>query len=320
MPSYILLSLIIPFKNETGNLGELHRELISTLQQLKEKSEITYVDDGSTDSSLEVISESITSHKHKNISIKLISLRRNFGQTAAISAGLDQSGGQYIAMMDADLQNDPTDLLRMLKAIDNKTDVIFGWRKSREDSPGRVTSSKIANLIIGKMFKVPLHDMGCTIKLAKREVFSGMKLYGETHRILPVLLLLKGVNYKEVIVNHRRRLKEKSKYGYSRSLKLIIDLITIKFLDSYSTKPAYVFGTGGLLCILAGSVTLFLVAYRKIFLGVFVHRDPLFLITIFLLLIGTQFILMGLLAELLVRVYFESRQKPVYEIKSINTF
>jgi len=316
-PNKVYLSVIIPFYNESANLPLLHASLISTLKSQNNKTEIIYVNDGSTDNSLHTLSESIKSTSHQGISVKVITFLRNFGQTAAISAGIDQAQGEIVSFLDADLQNSPSDILLMLKMLDEDTDVVFGWRKTRHDVSDRVLVSRIANFIIRNLFHVNLHDTGCATKVVRKNMLSGLKLYGETHRIIGVLLILRGAKYKEMVVDHKPRLHEKSKYGYSRFFKLIIDLLTTKFLNSYSTKPSYVFGTLGILFLFFSLFSVILVAYRKLFLGVFVHRDPLFLIAIVLLLIGLQLILMGLLAELVVRVYFESRQKPIYEIREV---
>lgn len=317
MSKPIFLSVIIPFYNENGNLPQLHRELVSVLKDQQFKSEIIYVDDGSQDNSAFVLATEAKGLNNPSLPVKLIRLRRNSGQTSALSAGINHAQGNVLAFLDADLQNSPADLPRMLEVLDKDTDVVFGWRKNREDAKDRVFISKFANFAIRTLFHINLRDLGCAIKIVRKEILTDFHLYGETHRILGVLLILRGAKYKEIIVAHSRRLHEKSKYGYTRFFKLIIDLITTKFLNSYSSKPAYVFGTGGIICNLLGFLALVLVIYRKFFLGVFVHRDPIFLIAIFLLLIGFQFILMGLLAELVVRVYFEARQKPTYDIKEV---
>jgi len=320
MSKNIYLSLIVPFYNEAKNLPLLHNEIVSVFGKIGKKSEVVYVDDGSTDNSAEVLSRFVGNKNYQNISVKIIKLRRNFGQTAATSAGIDNSTGSLIGFLDADLQNDPKDLIYFLDEIERGYDAVFGWRRKREDPVVRLLFSRIANLIIRVFFRVPLHDVGCSLKVVKRAVLKDLHLYGESHRIMPVLIYWRGAKIKELAVNHRGRVFGQSKYGWGRILKLIIDLITAKFLTSYGTKPAYVFGSLGLGSIFVGFLTLVMVAYRKLFLGVFVHRDPLFLITVFLVLLGVQFILMGFLAELLVRVYFESQKKSIYEVKEIKTF
>ncbi|MCJ7805565.1 glycosyltransferase family 2 protein [Patescibacteria group bacterium] len=314
------LSVVVPFFNEENNLPILHKELIGVLRKLGMETEIVYVNDGSTDSSASVLENAVKKTKDGDIRIKIVSFRKNFGQTAAISAGIDKSSGNLVSFLDADLQNDPGALPKFLEKINEGYDAAFGWRKQRKDKTVRRIFSVSANKLIQVLFNYPFHDVGCSARVVKKEFLEDLQLYGELHRILPVLVYLKGAKVAEVVVNHRPRLKGKSKYGYSRIIKTIIDLITVKFLSSYGTKPSYVFGSLGLGSLFFGGISLLAVAYRKIFLGIFVHTDPLFLIAVFLVLLGTQFILMGLLAELQVRTYFESQGKPIYEIKEIERF
>ncbi|MBI2008641.1 glycosyltransferase family 2 protein [Candidatus Amesbacteria bacterium] len=307
------LSVIIPFYNENENLPHLHIELCETLSQIPGSSEIIYVDDGSTDGS------SIPKTSHSDITVKLIRFWRNLGQTAAISAGIDHSHGDFIAFLDADGQNPPSDLLPMLHLLDANTDAVFGWRKKRHDDLIRVIVSQIANWLIRIIFHVTIKDLGCSTRIVRREILTNMRLYGENHRLLSLLTVLRGAKFREIAVSHRPRSHGQSKYGYSRSVKTIIDIITTKFLDSYSTKPAYIFSTGGLISLVLSVPAFAQVAYRKVFLGVFVHNNPMFIIAMFLVFIGVSFILLGLMSELMVRVYFESRQKPIYEIKEVKT-
>lgn len=314
------LSVIIPFKNEEGNLKSLNNELFVVLDKQVYESEVIYVDDGSTDKSYEIIKKAICKNKSKKVSYKLLTLRKNFGQTAAISAGIDNSTGEYISFLDADLQNDPRDIPRFMEKIGEVYDAVFGWRKKRHDASARSYLSKIANSLINKLFTYPYHDVGCSARVVKREFVTDLGLFGELHRVMPVLIYLKGAMITEIVVSHRERTKGKSKYGFERIVKTIIDLITVKFLTSYGTKPAYVFGSAGLGSIGISGLTLLAVAYRKLFQGVFVHKDPLFLIAIFFGLLGVQFLLMGLLAELQVRTYFGSQKKPIYEVKSIEKY
>lgn len=310
------LSIVVPFYNEGGNLLKLHKELCSVLIRTNFNCEIIYVDDGSVDQSSQIIIQNINKNDG-NLSTKLVQLRRNSGQTAATLAGIDQSQGKFICLIDADLQNDPSDILTMLKKIDSGFDMVIGWRNDRKDNIFRSFISKIANYFIKLIFNVPFHDLGCSLKIIRRNVLEGLRLYGESHRILPLILYWRGANILEITVNHRKRLSGKSKYGYSRIIKLVIDIITIKFLNSYGTKPAYVFGSIGLLSNLLGFLLLIIVASDKLIVGVFVHRNPLFLIASFLILLGVQFLLMGLIAELLVRTYFETQRKTIYEIKKV---
>lgn len=311
--SKIELSVVVPFYNEEGNLAKLHTQIVSVLKKLGYSCEIIYIDDGSIDKSLSNLKSVVSKNKSKNIKTYLVVFGRNLGQTASTAAGIDQSRGKIIAFLDADLQNDPNNLPLLINKLKEGYDAVFGWRKIRSDDLLRNFFSSIANMIIRKFFKVPLHDLGCSIKVVKRSALLNLKLYSEYHRLLPALIYWNGAKVTELVVTHHSRSSGKSKYGYFRVFKLIIDLITIKFLSSYQTKPSYVFGTVGILSEFSAVFVLFTVAYRKFFQGTFVHRDPLFLIAIFLVIVGIQFILMGLLAELIVRIYFESQKKPIYE-------
>lgn len=306
------LSVIIPFYNEADNLIKLHQEIIDTLNKFNFKSEIIYIDDGSQDKSIMNLRSISAQTRSKKVNTYLITFGRNSGQTAATAAGIDYAKGKIITFLDADLQNDPNDLPRLLNKLKEGYDAVIGWRKMRADNFLRNFFSAAANFIIRKFFKVPLHDIGCSIKVVKREALLDLKLYSEYHRLLPALLYWNGAKVTELVINHRPRSTSKSKYGYFRVSKLIIDIITIKFLNSYQTKPSYVFGTLGILSILSSIFVFLLVGYRKFFQGTFVHRDPLFLIAIFLVIVGFQFILMGLIAELVVRTYFETQKKPIY--------
>ncbi len=313
--SKIYLSVIVPFFNEALNLSTLNKELLQALSVVKNKCEIIYVNDASTDNSAEVLTADIKNNRDKNIDIKLIFLRRNFGQTAAISCGIDSANGEILAILDADLQNDPADLPMMIEKLERGFDAVVGWRKNRHDEFLRVFLSNVANWLIRIIFKTPFHDLGCSLKVIKRSFLADTRIYGEAHRLISVLLFWKGASIAEVEVNHRGRIAGRSKYGYSRIIKLILDLVTSKFLSSYGTKPSYVFGTFGMLGVLISIPLMAMVLYDKFYLGVYVHRNPLFLIASFLTLLGIQFLLMGLLAELIVRIYFEGQKKAIYEIK-----
>jgi glycosyltransferase involved in cell wall biosynthesis len=316
----IALSVVVPFFNEEDNLPDLHDELFGVLQKLGVMSEIIYVDDGSVDESISKLKKAIAKKADSKIKIIIISFIRNFGQTAAVSAGIDRAKGEFISFLDADLQNDPKDVSRFYKKVGEGYDAVLGWRKERRDASLRSIFSKVANTLIQLLFKFPFHDVGCSARIVRKSVLKNIRLYGELHRIMPVLIYLGGARTTELVVSHRERRMGKSKYGFDRVIKILIDIITVKFLSSYGTRPAYVFGTIGLGSILTGSITLMISVYKKLFLGVFIHRDPLFLITIFLMLIGMQFVMSGLIAELLVRTYFESQKKLIYEIKSENIY
>lgn len=317
----IYLSVVIPIFNEESNVAGLHTELIEVLKTVGKKCEIIYVDDASSDKSVDKLVAAIKQNiPNENIFSKLILLRRNFGQTAATSAGIDCARGEIVAFLDGDLQNDPADLPVMLAKLEAGFDTVVGWRGDRQDGSSRVFLSRVANLLIRIIFKTPFHDLGCSLKVIKRDFLKNTRIYGESHRLISILLYWRGASVAEIRVNHRKRNAGKSKYDYSRILKLILDLITAKFLSAYGTKPAYVFGTFGILSILASIILTTVVLYDKLYMGVYVHRNPLFLIASFLILLGIQFLLMGLLAELVVRTYFESQKKPIYEIKQTKVF
>ena len=309
------LSVIVPFYNEEKNLPVLHKNLLKVLKSLKVSSEIIYINDGSTDLSIETLKAEIREINSGGVGVVLVEFTKNFGQTAAVVAGIDHANGKYISFLDADLQNDPEDINKFLDEINKDYDAVFGWRKDRLDATFRSFLSKLANLSINLVFSYPYHDVGCSARIVKKEFLKDLQLYGELHRIMPVLIYLKGARISEIVVRHHERKQGKSKYGFDRIIKTVIDIITVKFLNSYGTRPAYVFGTFGLGSILISTLALLGSAYKKLFLGVFVHKDPLFLIAIFFGLVGLQFMMMGLLAELQVRTYFESQKKSIYEIK-----
>ncbi len=290
----------------------MHEKISRALESLNKTAEVIYVDDGSTDRSLELLKEIAGNDKR----VRLISLRRNYGQTAAMSAGIDAAKGEILIPMDADLQNDPKDIARLLAKLDEGYDVVSGWRKDRKDKfVTRRIPSMIANRIISWIGGVPLHDYGCSLKVYRRDIIQDVKLYGEMHRFIPIYASWAGARVTEIPVDHHPRTMGESKYGLSRTIKVVFDLITIKFLATYQTKPLYVFGTFGLigaaLSFLAGVWALVL----KIFYDVSFILTPLPLITIVMLAISVQFFLMGLLAELLVRTYHESQDKSIYAIK-----
>ena len=315
----LTLSVIVPFYNEKENIGKLHNELVPVLSNLDSKCEIIYVDDGSTDGSKEVLLN-VIDNGASEIKVKVISFNRNFGQTAAVKAGIDNADGDLISFLDADLQNDPRSIPKFLEKMTEGYDAVFGWRSERKDASVRSFLSRLANLIISIVFSYPYHDVGCSARVVKKEFLKNLELYGELHRILPVLIYLKGAKVAEIVVEHHPRRSGKSKYGFERIVKTLIDIITVKFISSYGTKPAYVFGSFGLGSMVIGGLALIITAYQKLFLGVFVHRNPIFLIAIFLGFLGVQFILMGFLAELQVRTYFESQGKSIYEIKEIKKY
>ena len=306
------LSLFLPVLNEEENLRPMHRKISEALNTLDKTAEVIYVDDGSTDKSLEVLKEIAGGDRR----VRVISLRRNYGQTAAMSAGIDAARGAILIPMDADLQNDPRDIFRLLDKLDEGYDVVSGWRKNRQDAlVSRKIPSQIANRIISLIGGVPLHDYGCSLKAYRRDVIQDVRLYGEMHRFIPIYAAWAGARVTEIPVEHHARTMGKSKYGISRTVKVVFDLMTIKFMASYQTKPIYVFGTFGLialaLSIFAGVWAFFL----KFFEGVSFILTPLPVIAVVMLAISMQFFLMGLLAEMLVRTYHESQDKAIYTVR-----
>ena len=313
------LSLFLPVLNEEDNLRPMHAKIQEALKSLGKTAEVIYVDDGSTDKSLEILREIASTDDR----VRVISLRRNYGQTAAMSAGIDAAKGKILIPMDADLQNDPADIQKLLNKLDEGYDVVSGWRKNRKDKLiMRKIPSWIANSVISKIGGVPLHDYGCSLKAYRRDVIQDVKLYGEMHRFIPIYASWAGARVTEIPVDHHARTMGKSKYGISRTIKVIFDLMTIKFMASYQTKPIYVFGTFGMIAffvsIFSGLYAIFLKGAR--FLG-FPHyqadfvETPLPILCIVMFAISIQFILMGLLAEMQVRTYHESQDKAIYAVR-----
>ncbi|NWG04844.1 MAG: glycosyltransferase family 2 protein [Syntrophaceae bacterium] len=306
------LSILIPVFNEEGNLSLLYQKLDGALKKVKTAYEIIFIDDGSSDGTLEILLDL----REKNPNIKVISFSRNFGQTAALSAGIDFSKGDIIIPMDGDLQNDPEDILILLQKIDEGYDVVSGWRKSRKDPfLTRRLPSIVANKIISWIGGVPLHDYGCTMKAYRRDILKNIRLYGEMHRFIPIYAQWIGARVSEIPVHHFSRGYGASKYGMSRVFKVILDLLVIKFLLNYSQKPIYVFGGIGLLMILGAFCAGLYALYLKFFEETSFILTPLPLLCALLLLLGFLSILMGFLAEILTRIYYESQGKPTYQIK-----
>jgi glycosyltransferase involved in cell wall biosynthesis len=306
------LSILIPVFNEEENIVPLHERLTQALQKTGRAYEILFIDDGSSDGSLELLLD-IT---QKNPNVKVISFSRNFGQTAALSAGIDFSRGEILIPMDGDLQNDPEDILSLLQKIEEGYDVVSGWRKDRKDPFfSRRLPSMIANKVISLISGVPLHDYGCTLKAYKRDILKNIRLYGEMHRFIPIYAHWIGARVAEIPVKHFPRKSGSSKYGMSRVVKVILDLMVVKFLLSYSQKPIYVFGGMGLLMIFGSFLSGLYALYLKFFKGTSFILTPLPLLCVFLLMLGFLSILMGFLAEILTRTYYESQKKPTYHIK-----
>jgi glycosyltransferase involved in cell wall biosynthesis len=308
------ISLVIPVFNEADNLEELHRELISALEKPGWIFEIIFIDDGSTDTSWTVLKDL----QQKDNRIKLIRLRRNFGQTAALAAGFDYARGDIIVSLDADLQNDPNDIPLFIRKIEEGNDIVSGWRRTRKDRFfSRRLPSLIANRLISRLTRVRLHDFGCTLKAFRREVIKSVKLYGELHRFIPAIASQLGVSIAEVEVNHRPRKHGKSKYSIFRVTKVILDMVTVKFLLSYSTRPLQIFGLLGLGSGLLGFLISGWLTYQRLFLGMSLANRPLLLLGILLMITGFQFITLGLLAEIMVRAYHESAGKTIYAIREV---
>ncbi len=309
------VSVIIPVYNEYEILSELVASLFSTLQDQSYSWEILFIDDGSSDGSFQHL-KSIAEENPEQII--LIALRRNFGQTAAIAAGIDHATGDVLVLMDADMQNDPTDIPLLLKKIDEGYDVVSGWRVNRKDNKiTRVLPSRIANKLISWVTGVHLHDYGCSLKAYRKDILADFRLYGEMHRFIPAYAANVGAKIAEVDVKHHPRRFGKTSYGMERTLKVVLDLFTVKFLISYSQKPLYLFGGLGLFLLLGGIGILLFLLIRRLGLGISPFSSPLFPTSIMIVVMGFQSILMGLIAELLVRTYHEAQDKPTYTIREI---
>jgi glycosyltransferase involved in cell wall biosynthesis len=306
------ISLAIPVYNEAESLDELYQGITGALQELDEPWEVVFVDDGSTDGSFEKLSAFAATDPR----VRVVRLRRNFGQTAAMAAAFDHANGEVIIGLDSDLQNDPADIPMLLAKLDEGYDVVSGWRKDRQDNAAlRRFPSRIANWLIGRVTGVRLHDYGCSLKAYRADVIRDLRLYGEMHRFIPALAYQLGARIIEVPVRHHPRRYGTSKYGLKRTFKVLLDLLTVKFFSSYGTKPIYVFGGTGTILALVGSGAAALTLYQKYVDGVYVYRNPMFIVGIFLFSLGINLILMGLLAESIVRTYHESQSKPIYWVR-----
>jgi len=306
------LSIVVPIYNEEESIGLLYEKLTSALASTGLIYELILVDDGSSDRSFLLLKDIAAQDPR----VKVIRFRRNFGQTAAMAAGFDSASGRVVVPMDGDLQNDPTDIPRLLAKIDEGYDVVSGWRKDRQDTfINRKLPSMIANSLISRFTGVHLHDYGCTLKAYRKEVLEGINLYGEMHRFVPALASQVGAKVTELPVKHHQRLYGTSKYGISRTVRVVLDLMTVKFLLSYSTKPIQLFGRWGIYTLFAGLLSGLATLYMKIFEHMSMNRNPLWILTIFLLFMGVQFIVLGLLGELNARTYYEAQGKPIYVVR-----
>ena len=309
------VSVIIPVYNEAESLPMLQNALHHALDDLDFPWEVIYIDDGSADQSLPILVE-IAREDPNHVCV--VQLRRNFGQTAAIAAGIDYAQGDILVLMDADMQNDPADIPMMLEKIQQGYDVVSGWRINRQDPfMTRKLPSQIANGLISRVTGVHLHDYGCTLKAYRREVITGFRLYGEMHRFIPAFAGWVGANIIEVPVNHHPRRFGKTKYGLERTLKVILDLFTVKFLSSYANKPIYLFGGTGIVLFSLSILALLIIIIRKLWIGESLVRSPLLQMSTMLFILGFQSILLGLIAELLVRTYHESQDKPTYTVRKV---
>lgn len=305
-------SIVVPIYNEQENVGELYKAITSALSAADWNYEMIMVDDGSTDASFAELQRLAATDDR----LKVIRLRRNFGQTAAMSAGFDAAAGDIIIPMDGDLQNDPADIPRLLDKLHEGYDVVSGWRSDRKDTfITRKIPSILANSLISAFTGVHLHDYGCTLKAYRREVLDGINLYGEMHRFVPALASQVGAKVAELPVKHYQRLHGQSKYGISRTLRVVLDLMTVKFLLSYSTKPIQLFGRWGVYTLMAGCASGTATIYMKVFEHYSMNRNPLLILTAFLLFMGIQFIVLGLLGELNARTYYEAQGKPIYVVR-----
>lgn len=308
------LSILVPVFNEEDNLGLLYDKIVAAMAVVGRTWELILVDDGSRDRSYEILQQIAAGDNR----VKVVRFVRNFGQTAALAAGIDFASGDIIIPLDADLQNDPADIVRLLDKLDEGFDVVSGWRKERQDEFfTRLIPSWTANKIISVISKVRLHDYGCSLKAYRREVIKDVKLYGEMHRFVPIYASWMGAQVTEIPVTHHARQYGQSKYGLSRTFKVILDLILVKFFSSYATKPIHIFGGFGLLSFLGAGLSFLWMLVLKFAYHTSFIETPLPVLVAMLFLVGAQFICLGVLAEMMVRTYHESQGMPIYRVKSL---
>jgi glycosyltransferase involved in cell wall biosynthesis len=313
-PLSLDVSVIVPIYNELNNLTLQLDAISSSMKAACLSYEIICVDDGSTDGSTELLEQEA---QYRN-DLKAIILRRNYGQTAAVSAGFDHASGKVIITLDGDLQNDPIDIPKLLAKLAEGYDLVSGWRRSRQDSAlTRLLPSKIANWLIGKVTGVKLHDYGCSLKAYRAELVADMNLYGELHRFLPALAFMEGARVTEIPVSHHPRRFGKSKYGLDRTFRVLMDLMTIAFIKSFLTRPMHAFGLAGAASVIMGFVTALYLAYLRLALDQGIGDRLLLPLAVVLFLAGIQLFCFGLLAELLMRTYHESQKRPIYRIRHI---
>ena len=308
------ISVVVPVYDESPNIPELCRELTATLERWGGSYEILIIDDGSTDDSF----EELVRFQARDPRLRIIRFRRNFGQTAAFAAGFAYARGRVIVTFDGDLQNDPADIPTLVAKLGDGYDIVCGWRKERQDPwLSRRLPSMLANWLISAATRVKLHDYGCSLKAFRAEVVKPLRLYGEMHRFLPAIASEMGVSIAEVVVNHRVRRHGRSKYGIGRTVRVILDLLTVKFLLSYSTRPSQFFGLVGIAMVLLGFGVTAWLAYLRLFGNESIANRPLLLFGILLLFTGVQLVTLGLLAEMQARTYHESQNKPTYVIREV---
>lgn len=308
------ISVVIPVYNEEQSIEEGYAELSAVMRRMGQPYELVYVDDGSRDGTLDRLRRISSGDP----AVKVIELRRNFGQTAAMAAGLANTLGDIVVTLDGDLQNDPVEIPRMVARLKEGYDMVAGWRKYRKDPfLNRKLPSMIANWVISKFTRVQLHDYGCTLKVMSGEVARGIKLYGEMHRFIPALADEMGARITEIPVNHRARRYGSSKYGISRTIRVVLDLLTVKFLLSFSKRPIHLFGPVGLASMGLGSLMIAWAVYQRFFEHVPMGNRPIVSLAVMLVLVGLQFLVFGLLAEILARTYYESQGKPIYAIRRV---
>ncbi len=310
------LSVVIPAYNEEDNIPILYEKLKGVLERLGREYEVIFVDDGSVDRTWEVLKEIA----EKDQRVKLIRFRKNYGQTAAMYAGFQYASGEVVITLDADLQNDPEDIPNLLQKLEEGYDIVSGWRKDRKDPfLSRKVPSMIANWIISKVTGVELHDYGCTLKAYRAGIIKKLELYGDMHRFLPALTKRLGAKITEIPVKHHPRVYGKSKYGIGRTVRVILDIFLVKFLNEYINKPMYIFGTFGFILLSLGLVALFYLVFLKLFLDQDIGRRPLLILSVLFILAGIQFISTGILAELLVRIYYRTKEdKPFVVEEKVN--
>ncbi len=314
MEKKIYVSVVVPLYNEEGSVGELYHELKDVLVKNDLSHELVFINDGSSDNTGTILEELHS----QDPCVTVINFRRNFGQTAAMSAGFDHARGEVIITMDGDLQNDPADIPLMLQKINEGYDVVAGWRYARKDPfLSRRLPSITANKIISYVTGVHLHDYGCTLKAFKMEISKDIRLYGEMHRFIPPIVSGMGASITEVKVNHRARKHGVSKYGISRTIRVVLDLITVKFLESYAKRPLHIFGMIGIIASSLGFLLMLIMGYQRQFNGTPMGDRPLLMMAVLLVFLGMQFITIGLISELQVRTYHESQNKPIYYVKNI---